>query len=226
MDSVQPRVHRPANSSHHISKNSRSCPGPTRFALPSLFASAVNTLIYVLVVRYIYFCQWQCYSTLSPLRPLTSPTQKEVWTRRSVSILFDTPAITCFHNMNRTHRSLTCIFKISKSAINDVDDLPAVEKSFRSSSFALLPSAVTPSRAPSNTFIASIRAALFEPLACFHIPYSQDKWPEVIITRVRDAVRCHLTFDQASIQAFLLIITTSITAGLAVSIQGPSPAYL
>jgi hypothetical protein len=92
----------------------------------------------------------------------------------------DPPAIPCFQDMNRTHRSLTRIFKRSKSAIDDVDDLPAVEKSFRSSSFALLPSAVTPSRAPSNTLIASIRAALFEPLVRFHIPYGQDKWPEVI----------------------------------------------
>jgi hypothetical protein len=82
--------------------------------------------------------------------------------------------------MNRTHRSLTRIFKHSKSAIDNVDDLPAVEKSFRSSSFALLPSAVTPSRVPSNTFIASFTAALFETPVRFHIPYGRERWPDVV----------------------------------------------
>ena len=83
--------------------------------------------------------------------------------------------------MNRAQRSLTHIFKkTSKPAVDDVDDLAAVEESFRSSSFALLPSAVTPSRAPSNTLIASSRAPFFGTPVRFHIPNGCDKWPKVI----------------------------------------------
>src|SRR5882672_10082735 len=41
------------------------------------------------------------------------------------------------------------------------DDLADLEESFRNSSFALVPSALTPSRAPSNSVIATKRAIFF-----------------------------------------------------------------
>jgi hypothetical protein len=78
--------------------------------------------------------------------------------------------------MNRAHRSpfsLTRMFKSSKPVLEDIDDLNAVEKSFRRSSFTLLPSASTPSRAPSNTLIASSQAASLEAPVRFHIPYGR-----------------------------------------------------
>ena len=84
--------------------------------------------------------------------------------------------------MNRTNRPpflLTRVLKSSKPAITDIDDLAALEKSFRRSAFALLPSAMTPSRTPSNTLIASCRAPGFEAPVYFRIPYGRDKWPEI-----------------------------------------------
>jgi hypothetical protein len=84
--------------------------------------------------------------------------------------------------MKRARRSTFLsgrMFKSSKPAVDDIDELTAVEKSFRNSSFALLPSAVTPSRAPSNTLVASCQAAFFEAPVRFHIPYGRDKWPEL-----------------------------------------------
>jgi hypothetical protein len=82
---------------------------------------------------------------------------------------------------HRTSFSLTRIYKFFKPTVeDDTNGLPALEKSFRRSSFAPLPSAVTPSRAPSNTLIASSRVPLYEvPVRCC-IPYGGDKWPEII----------------------------------------------
>ena len=80
--------------------------------------------------------------------------------------------------MNRTQRSLKRLFRPSRQ--ENIDDLVDMETSFRRSSFALLPSAVTPSRAPSNTFIASSQTAFLKAPPRFHIPYGRDKFPEVI----------------------------------------------
>jgi hypothetical protein len=79
--------------------------------------------------------------------------------------------------MNRT---LIHIFKPPKPVVEDIDDLADVERSFRRAGFAFLPSAVTPSRAPSNTLIASFQAAFFKGPPRFHIPYGWDKFPEVV----------------------------------------------
>lgn len=81
--------------------------------------------------------------------------------------------------MNQIPFSLTRIFKSPKPAVDDTDQLAAVEKSFRNTSFTLLSSAAAPSRAPSNTLIASSRVPLREAPVRFHITYGQDKWPEV-----------------------------------------------
>ena len=83
--------------------------------------------------------------------------------------------------MNRTLRIyFSRTFKPPRPAADDIDDIPAWEKSFRSSSFALLPSAVTPSRVPSNTLIASCRAPFFKAHVRFHIPYGSEKWPDLV----------------------------------------------
>jgi hypothetical protein len=78
--------------------------------------------------------------------------------------------------MKRTTFSFTRAFKFSKPA---VDDREGLEESFRMSSFALLPTVVTPSRAPSNTLVASSQAPFFHAPVRFHVPYGQDKWPEI-----------------------------------------------
>jgi hypothetical protein len=82
--------------------------------------------------------------------------------------------------MNRAYSSpfsFSRLFKFRKPAAGDIQDL---EKSFHDSSFAPLPSAATPSRSPSNTIIASSRVPLFGTIALIHIPYGQDKWPEIV----------------------------------------------
>jgi hypothetical protein len=85
--------------------------------------------------------------------------------------------------MNHTSRppfALNRVFKSAKLAGTDSDDLAALEKSFRRSAFAFLPSAATPSRTPSNTLIASSRALAFEAPVYFRIPFGKDKWPEIV----------------------------------------------
>jgi hypothetical protein len=81
--------------------------------------------------------------------------------------------------MDRAPFLLTRIFKSSKP-VADIDDLAALEKSFRRSAFAFLPSAASPSRTPSNTLIASCRAPIFGAPVYFHIPYGRDKWSEIV----------------------------------------------
>jgi hypothetical protein len=78
--------------------------------------------------------------------------------------------------MNRAYHSLTRIFKPSKLVADDIDDLAAVEKSFRSSSFALLPS----TRACLDIIIASHWAAFLGVPVRYHIPFGWEKWPEVV----------------------------------------------
>jgi hypothetical protein len=53
------------------------------------------------------------------------------------------------------------LFHSSPSSPSVSDDLADLEECFRNNSFALLPSALTPSRAPSNSVIAAIRAPFF-----------------------------------------------------------------
>jgi hypothetical protein len=104
--------------------------------------------------------------------------------------------------MNRaqgSHFSFTGIFKSSKPPINDIDDLAAVEESFRRS-FAFLPSAVTPSRAPSNTLIASSRAQFFEAPVCFHIPYGQDKWSEIVDWCIKRGSKDSIAIDKMQLR--------------------------
>ena len=65
--------------------------------------------------------------------------------------------------MNHAHssssESLSHLFKSSEPPVKD--DLTVLPESIRSSSFALVPSALTPSRAPCNTAIASSRIPFF-----------------------------------------------------------------
>ncbi|KIM89750.1 hypothetical protein PILCRDRAFT_812559 [Piloderma croceum F 1598] len=56
--------------------------------------------------------------------------------------------------------SLRRLFHPSGSSPSVGDDLADLEESFRNS-FALVPSALTPSRAPSNSLIATTRALFF-----------------------------------------------------------------
>jgi hypothetical protein len=65
----------------------------------------------------------------------------------------------------------------SPSAAADEYDLADLEESFRNPSFALVPSALTPSRASSNSLIAATRALFFNSPVCLDFPAGWGKGP-------------------------------------------------
>jgi hypothetical protein len=77
-----------------------------------------------------------------------------------------------------TKRVFSRLLKPSEQAAID-DELAALEEAIRHSPFALLPAVLTPSRAPSNTLIASTRALFFE--GPIHLDFASgwDKGPVI-----------------------------------------------
>jgi hypothetical protein len=71
--------------------------------------------------------------------------------------------------------SLRQLFRPSSPSVDD--DLADLEESFRNSSFALVPSALTPSRAPSNSVIAATRALFFNSPVYLDFPFGWEKGP-------------------------------------------------
>jgi hypothetical protein len=59
---------------------------------------------------------------------------------------------------------------------------------------------VTPSRAPSNTLIASNRAQFFEAPVCFHIPYGQDKWSEIVDWCIKRGSKDSIAIDKMQLR--------------------------
>jgi hypothetical protein len=80
--------------------------------------------------------------------------------------------------MNRGHSyfsSLRRLFHPSSPSVDD--DLADLEESCRNSSFALVPSALTPSRSPSNSVIAATRALFFDRPIPLDFPSGWEKGP-------------------------------------------------
>jgi len=77
-----------------------------------------------------------------------------------------------------TKRRFSRFIKSSEQAAVD-DELAAWEEAIHHSSFALLPAVLTPSRAPSNTLIASTRALFFEGPVHLDFASGWDKGPVI-----------------------------------------------